>query len=59
MQILVFASPGVTDRTSSVIPPAKYIARFCHQYWPSKEVLPSITEVPILFISGLKDEIVP
>ena len=48
-----------TDLVYSVIPPAKYIARFCHQVWPSKEILPSITKVPILFISGLKDEIVP
>lgn len=43
----------------SAFPPAKYIAWLCHQYWPSEDILPQITEVPILFISGLKDEIVP
>jgi fermentation-respiration switch protein FrsA (DUF1100 family) len=43
----------------SAFPPAKYIAWLCHQYWPSIDILPQITRVPILFISGLKDEIVP
>lgn len=43
----------------SVIPPAKYVTLLCHQVWPSEAVLPSITEVPVLFISGLQDEIVP
>lgn len=43
----------------SAFPPAKYIAWLCHQYWPSEDILPQITEVPILFISGLKDEIIP
>ncbi|KAL4893296.1 Alpha/Beta hydrolase protein [Aspergillus ambiguus] len=43
----------------TVFPPARYLARFCHQYWNSEESLPKITDVPILFLSGLKDEIVP
>jgi len=43
----------------SVFPPARYLARFCHQVWESEETLPKITGVPILFLSGLKDEIVP
>lgn len=43
----------------SVIPPAKYLALLCHQLWPSDDIIPSITEVPVLFLSGLKDEIVP
>ncbi|TGO62716.1 hypothetical protein BOTNAR_0110g00280 [Botryotinia narcissicola] len=43
----------------SVIPPARYLAYLCHQVWPSDTYLPTITEVPILFISGLLDEIVP
>lgn len=42
-----------------VIPPAKYLTLLCHQVWPSDAFLPSITEVPILFLSGLQDEIVP
>lgn len=44
---------------SSALPPAKYLASLCHQVWPTDEVLPQITGVPILFLSGLKDEIVP
>lgn len=44
---------------SSVFPAAKFITRMCHQYWPSEDILPKITEIPILFLSGLKDEIIP
>jgi fermentation-respiration switch protein FrsA (DUF1100 family) len=43
----------------SVFPPARYLARLCHQYWTSEDVLPKIKKVPILFLSGLKDELVP
>lgn len=44
----------------TAFPPAKYIARLCHQLWPSDETLPRITaDIPILFLSGLEDEIVP
>ncbi|KAJ5127290.1 hypothetical protein N7448_008069 [Penicillium atrosanguineum] len=43
----------------SVFPPARYLARLCHQYWTSEDVLPMITKVPVLFLSGLKDELVP
>lgn len=43
----------------SVIPPAKYFTLLCHQVWASESALPNITKVPILFISGLQDEIVP
>ncbi|RYO78357.1 hypothetical protein DL762_008722 [Monosporascus cannonballus] len=43
----------------SVIPPAKYLAMLCHQVWPSESLIPNITEIPILFLSGLQDEIVP
>lgn len=40
-------------------PPARYLARLCHQYWASEEALPHILDIPILFLSGLQDEIVP
>ncbi|KUJ22893.1 BEM46 family protein-like protein [Mollisia scopiformis] len=43
----------------SIIPPARYLTLLCHQVWASDTFLPSITEVPILFLSGLQDEIVP
>ena len=45
----------------SVMPPAKFIANWCHQKWASDETIANITnkDIPILFLSGLKDEIVP
>jgi abhydrolase domain-containing protein 13 len=44
----------------TAFPPAKYLVRLCHQLWPSEDTLPKITtDMPILFLSGLKDEIVP
>lgn len=43
----------------SAMPVAKYLAPLCHEYWRSEEMLPKITGVPVLFLSGLKDEIVP
>ncbi|KAI9728953.1 MAG: hypothetical protein M1828_000038 [Chrysothrix sp. TS-e1954] len=43
----------------TVLPVARYITPLCHQIWPSEETLPKITDIPILFLSGLQDEIVP
>ena len=44
----------------TAFPPAKFLARLCHQLWPSDETIPKIVaDIPILFLSGLKDEIVP
>ncbi|KAF2405149.1 BEM46 family protein-like protein [Trichodelitschia bisporula] len=43
----------------SAFPPARYLAPLCHQVWPSDELLPTIENIPILFLSGLRDEIVP
>lgn len=43
----------------TVFPPARYLARLCHQIWPSETTLPGIREIPMLFLSGLKDELVP
>ena len=44
-----------------VMPPAKLISSFCHQTWKSDETMAKITNksIPFLFLSGLKDEIVP
>ncbi|KAH7402013.1 BEM46 family protein [Phaeosphaeria sp. MPI-PUGE-AT-0046c] len=43
----------------SAFPPARFLAPLCHQIWPSEATLPQILNVPILFLSGLKDEIIP
>ena len=43
-----------------VMPAAKYLARLCHQQWNSEETMSRITKpIPVLFLSGLRDEIVP
>ncbi|KAI4241897.1 MAG: hypothetical protein L6R40_004296 [Gallowayella cf. fulva] len=57
--ILVNTFTSIRKLIPSAFPPAKYIAGLCHQYWNSEEVLPQITKIPIIFMSGLKDEIVP
>ncbi|KAF2759361.1 BEM46 family protein-like protein [Pseudovirgaria hyperparasitica] len=43
----------------SAFPPARFLAILCHQIWPSDEMISRITDVPILFLSGEQDEIVP
>ncbi|KAH7328837.1 Alpha/Beta hydrolase protein [Stachybotrys elegans] len=43
----------------SVLPPARYLTLLCHQVWASESILPTIKKVPVLFLSGLQDEIVP
>ena len=45
----------------TVMPPAKFIANWCHQKWGSDESIVQITDkkIPFLFLSGLRDEIVP
>lgn len=43
----------------SAFPPARFLAPLCHQIWPSEDTLPQIKDIPILFLSGLKDEIIP
>ncbi|KAF2877810.1 BEM46 family protein-like protein [Massariosphaeria phaeospora] len=43
----------------TAFPPARYLTPLCHQLWPSEETLPQIRGIPILFLSGLKDEIIP
>lgn len=41
------------------MPAAKLLTPLCHQKWDSEKYLPKIEDVPVLFLSGLKDEIVP
>ncbi|KAK9322998.1 Alpha/Beta hydrolase protein [Lipomyces orientalis] len=43
----------------SVLPIAQYFTFLCHQIWPSEQRLLKIKTLPILFLSGEKDEIVP
>ncbi|KAF1344054.1 alpha/beta hydrolase BEM46/Esterase/lipase/thioesterase [Delphinella strobiligena] len=43
----------------SVMPYAKFLTPLCHEVWPSENMIPQIKGIPILFMSGLRDEIVP
>ncbi|KAH0847997.1 hypothetical protein AYO21_03637 [Fonsecaea monophora] len=45
----------------SIMPAAKYLSYLCHQRWDSEQSLAKVrdTGIPVLFLSGLRDEIVP
>ena len=50
---------SIAKMIPKVMPAAKWLTPLCHEHWRSEEVIPQITGVPILFLSGLQDEIVP
>lgn len=50
---------SIAKMVPKVLPMAKILVPLCHEYWRSENMIPQITDVPILFLSGLKDEIVP
>ncbi|KAF2769332.1 alpha/beta hydrolase BEM46/Esterase/lipase/thioesterase [Teratosphaeria nubilosa] len=50
---------SIAKMIPSVMPAARYLTPLCHEYWKSEEMIPQITDVPVLFLSGLRDEIVP
>ncbi|KAK4500283.1 hypothetical protein PRZ48_008472 [Zasmidium cellare] len=50
---------SIAKMVPKVLPMARILVPLCHEYWRSEEMIPKITDVPILFLSGLKDEIVP
>lgn len=50
---------SIAKMVPAVLPVARYLVPLCHEYWRSENALPSITNIPILFLSGLRDEIVP
>lgn len=41
------------------VPPARFLTGLCHERWRSEEAITRIRDLPVLFLSGLKDEIVP
>lgn len=53
-----FAGVLLTE-DDSVMPYAKFLTPLCHEVWPSENMIPQIKGIPILFMSGLRDEIVP
>jgi fermentation-respiration switch protein FrsA (DUF1100 family) len=50
---------SIAKMIPNAVPVAKWLTPFCHEYWRSEEMMPKITKVPVLFLSGLQDEIVP
>ena len=50
---------SIAKMIPSVMPIAKYLTPLCHELWKSEDMMPKIDNVPVLFLSGLKDEIVP
>lgn len=50
---------SIAKMIPQAVPVAKYLTPLCHEYWKSEEMIPQITDIPILFLSGLRDEIVP
>lgn len=50
---------SIAKMIPSVMPAAKYLTPLCHERWKSEDHLPKITDIPLLFLSGLQDEIVP
>jgi len=54
-----YSCPKTRLTWSSAFPPARFLTPLCHQIWPTEETIPKITRIPILFLSGLKDEIIP
>ncbi|KAI9272466.1 Alpha/Beta hydrolase protein [Sporodiniella umbellata] len=42
-----------------VLPFLKHFTFLCHQHWPSEKSIRQIVNVPILFLAGGKDELVP
>jgi fermentation-respiration switch protein FrsA (DUF1100 family) len=50
---------SLTKMIPEAMPIAKYLTPLCHEYWNSEAAVGEITDIPILFLSGLQDEIVP
>ncbi|KAF9579698.1 hypothetical protein BGW38_003941 [Lunasporangiospora selenospora] len=42
-----------------VLPMISRVAFLCHQIWNSEQMIQRITQLPILFLSGRKDELIP
>jgi fermentation-respiration switch protein FrsA (DUF1100 family) len=50
---------SIAKMIPAALPAARWLTPFCHEYWRSEMIIPKITNVPILLLSGLQDEIVP
>ncbi|KAG0198162.1 hypothetical protein BGX28_008389 [Mortierella sp. GBA30] len=43
----------------SVLPVLSHVTFLCHQLWDSEKMIQRITRLPVLFLAGSKDELVP
>ncbi|KAJ1558064.1 hypothetical protein HK096_003751 [Nowakowskiella sp. JEL0078] len=43
----------------SVFPILRYFSFLCHQKWPTNVEIVKLSKIPILFLSGSKDELIP
>ena len=50
---------SIAKMIPNAVPAARMLTPLCHEYWRSELLLPKVTDVPILMLSGLQDEIVP
>jgi len=50
---------SIAKMIPKVMPAAKWLTPLCHEYWRSENIISQIVDIPILFLSGSKDEIVP
>jgi fermentation-respiration switch protein FrsA (DUF1100 family) len=50
---------SIAKMVPNVLPAAKYLTPLLHEHWRSENMISQITDVPVIFLSGLKDEIVP
>lgn len=50
---------SIAKMIPAALPAAKWLTPFCHEYWRSELTIAKITDLPVLFLSGLQDEIVP
>jgi fermentation-respiration switch protein FrsA (DUF1100 family) len=56
LTVIVASQPELIPH---VIPALKHFIFLCHQIWPSYLEIRAIRRTPVLFLSGMKDELVP
>lgn len=42
-----------------MLPMISKVSFLCHQIWNSEQMIQEISRLPVLFLSGLRDELVP
>lgn len=50
---------SIAKMVPNVLPIARYLTPLLHEHWRSENMIGQITDVPVMFLSGLKDEMVP